>query len=939
METVPVRERDTAPAEPVQAPAGPRPAPAAPVVDPAAGAAGLADAGNAAVARLLSAGAAPAAHQQTVLARVASEYGLAVSRVAGAVDGAAAAVAAAVTEQQQAVDVSLDTALARTRAEAAAGHTRVDQAAGAAAAHLPVAAAAHRGEVDGWLSEATSSAEADVRTRQDRIEQIGREHAAQAAVVTESAAAGVAADGERQLAAARDTGQARLAAGGETEPAVQEAQQAAAGNLTADTTQKVAAGAGDTARAMRQQNAEVAAGMSTVAGAAVRDLAGALPGMREHLTAQAGATATAVDAVAGDAETGLDRQRQSAGGAVDRATAAAVSALQEDAAVRRAAVAEAGRQGIDDLHAMATEVLAGMTAEMEQATRAFGAEPVDAAAATEFGDVLSVQLTAAGDQWDAEVARRTALVTGGLGVMSADAAQSLGGTAATTADGLARVADGAGTAFEETAAGARAGMSGTVQQTRAAGTAAAARFGAGLDGQVAATAPAFADLTGEHTRSLGEQRTAFGAQTADATGSLDRRIATAQERAAQRARRSWLANQLSDLWDAVTSPEFLVGLVVGLAVAVIIVASAGTATPFVIMAAGVAAGAAGAAAGTMTGNYREGRRGWDLLHNVGRNALYGAAAGAVGAGAYLFGAGLVAGLGLTGTAAAVGGFVVLEVSAIAANTVGNLLAGEPWDKNLLTAMLLAPLIQRLAAKIPALRGGRPPMSEIDPTVPRVGDWTFESVPPESVPEGLQVVRVEATLSGGRGFGHAQRAYNPATGEFQAMEMHLHNVPPELRFVDVGGRPVPLSDYLTMRIMRQLQVPAGSLRTFRIVGVENVRAVLELEQAVRGGTPADQAVLQTQAVRYNERAITSAGGGRVLAARVEGGSRVPLSELLATWEGTTPPPDMVARHNRILQDFNLTREQAAGYEVHSNFDVVLSLLPAEPVTPLPRTDRE
>jgi hypothetical protein len=202
-----------------------------------------------------------------------------------------------------------------------------------------------------------------------------------------------------------------------------------------------------------------------------------------------------------------------------------------------------------------------------------------------------------------------------------------------------------------------------------------------------------------------------------------------------------------------------------------------------------------------------------------------------------------------------------------------------------------------------------------------------------------VVRIEATLSNGRGFGHAERGYNPATGEFQAMEIDLSQVPPESRIVTVGGRGIPLSDYMTMRIMRMLQVPASSLTRTRVVEVESVRSVLELDQAVRNGIPPDQAARNIQAVRYNERAITSAGGGQVLGARVEGGHRIPLADLLAKWEGSTPPADMVSRHNQILEHFRITREQAATHQVLSGFDIVLTIAPLNPVVPVPRTGND
>ncbi|HEU0086653.1 MAG TPA: hypothetical protein VFQ77_03220 [Pseudonocardiaceae bacterium] len=258
--------------------------------------------------------------------------------------------------------------------------------------------------------------------------------------------------------------------------------------------------------------------------------------------------------------------------------------------------------------------------------------------------------------------------------------QALAATTSRAAGGLDQINVGSTVSIRQIGTGARLGMAGTVNQSQTSGTAAVSEFQGVLDAQIGEAVPALDGLLDQHRTSLANQRAQLRPPTGEATGTLGNRIDTAQTRAAERARRGWLANQLSDLWNTITSPEFLVGLVVGLLIAAVSIGTAGSATPFVIMAAGIAAGAAAGAAGTITGNIRGGRRGWDILHNVGRNTLIGAAAGAVAAGVYLFGTGVVAGLGLSGTALTVGGFVVLGSARSPRTRSGTCSPGSPGTR-------------------------------------------------------------------------------------------------------------------------------------------------------------------------------------------------------------------------------------------------------------------
>lgn len=100
-------------------------------------------------------------------------------------------------------------------------------------------------------------------------------------------------------------------------------------------------------------------------------------------------------------------------------------------------------------------------------------------------------------------------------------------------------------------------------------------------------------------------------------------------------------------------------------------------------------------------------------------------------------------------------------------------------------------------------------------------------------------------------------------------------------------------------------------------------------------------MRTQSSQYGGTAATQAGGGRVVGAKVQGGEVVPLRDLLKTWEGLPgeADPAMVARHDAVLAEYGLNRNQ--NWLVRSNFDIELNLADTPVVVPpvVPRDDKD
>jgi hypothetical protein len=649
-------------------------------------------------------------HQQIALDRISATLGAAQTGLAGVLEAEIGRIQTVVTEQQAAVDGSLATESTRVQERFAQARKQVTADAARETASLAATAEAQGTRLGAWHERARVSAEQQLKARRQRAIDDGKRHAADAGRTADDAAGQATTEAQRQADEARGKAQAKSPSGGEA--AVREAKAVAARELAEETATQIGAGGADAGRQLRSQGAEVASGLEQQATQVAEGLGSHLTGLTTHLGGQV-ATATQTHAAAlSGGKSALAQQRDQVLTGLATGERQAVANLERDAAARRAAIASLGAQAASQLRARAEEVSREGGEAVAQAARALATEPVDPPTADAAANDTAAQIGPAYEALGTELRGVGSQAAQGLTETAAGATESLK-TAADQID--QRVAGNereAGDSAQQAGDGARTQLVGVTDGTTSAGDSAVDSFTGVLDQHLDGADRAASTLQSNFAGSVESQLGKVGGDLAQPAASLDARIDTAQARAAERAERSWISNQLHDLWDTVSSPEFLVGLLVGLAVGAIIILSAGTATPFVIMAAAVAGGAAAGAASTMTGNVRNGK---GLFDDVLHNTIVGAAAGGIGAAVFLFGGGVVAGLGLSTAGAAVGGFVVLEVSAIAANTVTNLVNGDPWDKNLLTAMLLAPLVKFVGERIPGMRG-RPPVEEPDPNV-------------------------------------------------------------------------------------------------------------------------------------------------------------------------------------------------------------------------------
>jgi hypothetical protein len=186
---------------------------------------------------------------------------------------------------------------------------------------------------------------------------------------------------------------------------------------------------------------------------------------------------------------------------------------------------------------------------------------------------------------------------------------------------------------------------------------------------------------------------------------------------------------------------------------------------------------------------------------------------------------------------------------------------------------------------------------------------------------------------------ARRSLNKETG---ALELEEINVPKDASWIKtevelVEGKGTPTSSYLTMRLMHLLKIAPGSLRKVMIRNIWNLESILELHKKLADKDKPlspDEAVAQTKSVTSQEAAMTQSGH-RITGAKVRGGKKGGLGEVLDYWETNQETlkdgnknQAVVDKNNADLQKAGLTREQAVKGEFLYDYDIEIELSPID-----------
>jgi len=218
--------------------------------------------------------------------------------------------------------------------------------------------------------------------------------------------------------------------------------------------------------------------------------------------------------------------------------------------------------------------------------------------------------------------------------------------------------------------------------------------------------------------------------------------------------------------------------------------------------------------------------------------------------------------------------------------------------------------------------GRGPFEAVDTARPPAG-LTITDLPIDTDANGVK--RITTVVQAGSEQGHVTRSYDPATRKLIMEEAFLDRIPDTQQWVDVDGQRMRLQTFLTLRQMRALGVGFGELRTVKMSTIQNALAVMQLDQALRNGTPLDRAVLETHSVQYAQRTIQPAGE-KIVGARVEGGMRTPIDRMLSHYEARDP--SLTPKYNKMLADYGLTRSSVVLW----NYDIYLDVQSVAPPVP-------
>jgi len=886
---------------------------------------------------------------------------------------------AAHDESQMQLRTMIDTSSDRIEKAVGTEHTNLDAAAAthtssvkgafasaraavtsAASAHKATARESHQAQaarLQAWKVRSGTAAQTAAASRATRARTMGSTHATQAEQDADKAAADMQTEVAAKAKEARAIGTRKAQARGASEE-VRAVKAKVAREISEDTAGKIQAGLGQADQQLRDQGHQLAGSLAQQANQVVDQLDAQVPAILKqvdnvHQTAQ-----QSLDTGLMTSADAITRLHQTAAKSMSGLETQAVSQVQGQVRKHKQQLTAAGKQAVQQLRKRGRAASAAGSKALGQVSNLAAGSQIGPEQAASLGDETAVQF------------RQAFGAAGSAAMQTADSMASgfaEGGTKLTSGIGTAATQAKSHTDTQVSAVHKQLGdvvqqhatqTSSVASNAMTAGDTTVAQVGTDLDAHLDKAQTSFGDVLASFGSQLQTNVAASASNAQQPVSTLDARIQTAQEKAEADAKKGWWAKQWGDIKEMVTSPAFLTGLVIGLLVAAVIILSAGTATPFVLMAAAVAGGMAAGAASTMVSNAQKGE---DILQmNVLTNALIGGAAGAVAAGIVLFGGGVVAGLGLTGAEAAIGGFIVLEVAAVGSTIFANVLTGgwKNWDRGLIAAMLLAPVIGRLvkalgldpAGLLEEQPGGKkPPVDENlqgqeeqlkTPggrlEVAKAG--LFESIDPANVPEGwtivdgpividgeLRVVRTTFTGPNGQS-GWIERAWNPTTGEFVMKNAFLGDAPSWIQneVPMIEGKGTPTQTYMTLRIMKILGVGFGEPVTARMSTIQNIEAIMQLEQQVRAGVPQDQAVMNTESVKYGKTNIQQ-GGNQIDSAHVEGGQRTPIGDLLDHYEthgnpGGPKDPAVVAANDALLKKYGFGRTD----EMLWDYDIELKL---------------
>jgi hypothetical protein len=198
-------------------------------------------------------------------------------------------------------------------------------------------------------------------------------------------------------------------------------------------------------------------------------------------------------------------------------------------------------------------------------------------------------------------------------------------------------------------------------------------------------------------------------------------------------------------------------------------------------------------------------------------------------------------------------------------------------------------------------------------------WTFIDSPVHAHPTKKGWVQMETKVLFGGEEGIVQRSYDPATNMLVMDNAFLDKLPSKIQAgVPMTGTGTPLVTYLSIRQMKLLGAKFGETKVVKMSTIQNIDAVMHLEQMRRqGATDLDAAVAKTSSVTYATTAIQQSGQV-IKGVKIDTAGQFPwkLGEMMDHF-GTEP-----AKREALCTKYGLTQDDV----VMVNYDIYIDVAP-------------
>lgn len=226
----------------------------------------------------------------------------------------------------------------------------------------------------------------------------------------------------------------------------------------------------------------------------------------------------------------------------------------------------------------------------------------------------------------------------------------------------------------------------------------------------------------------------------------------------------------------------------------------------------------------------------------------------------------------------------------------------------------------------------------------VGQALWDDVPTDTSPPDFEIINsrvvvkadgsksatltVTHTPSGAQG--DITREFNPRTGQLTMASAFLDALPSKVmnKVPLIPGVGTPLQTYLTIRLMKLMNVPYGGVQSIKISSVLNVEGILELHWRVnveKSAKNLDEAALASDAFKY-ARTTAQQSGKEVVAMRVVNASPQTVKDVVKNGLMVNPEPHRsgIPREEWLAQvvvGFGLKETDV----VQANFDIFMDLI--------------